>query len=115
MVIVHCCSAGPPVKPSPIFQVVNSTHIKVEWNKTFALPEFDVKYYTLTTANTSTDTSIQETINASVVEDYPLVHYLSNRGVIPQDCVYLNFTLTATNDVGTGDEGFTTGGFPIGK
>ena len=98
-----------------MFQVVNSTHIIVEWYKTFALPEFDVKYYTLTTANTSTDTSIQETFNTSVVVDYPLVHYLSNRGVIPQDCVYLNFTLTATNEAGTSDEGFTTGGFAIGN
>ena len=91
----------------------------MQWDKPFTLPEFDVKNYTLTTVNTSleADDPARETFNASMIKDsdYPFVHYVSNRGVIPQDCVYLNFTLTATNEAGTSDEGFTTGGFAIGN
>ena len=46
--------------------------------------------------------------------EYPLRYHISNGGVIPDHCVYLNFTLTASSDAGTSRVGFTTGGFAIG-
>ena len=95
---------------------MNATHIKVQWDKPFALPEFDVKSYTLSTLNTTSGTGVPttETVNVTSGEG-PYIHYMSNGGIIPRDCFDLNFTLTAANDIGTSDEGFTSGGFPIGN
>ena len=110
---------GPPQTPSATLHIVNGTHIKVQWDKPFALPGFDVENYTLTTLNTSlernTSTLTTEIIDASTIKDYPVIYYISNGGTIPQNCIYLNFTLTATNDAGTSGEGFVSGGFAIGN
>ena len=108
---------GPPLTPRPKFHVVNATHIEIEWDKPFALPEFDVLYYNLSIVNTSleNDTSSNELFIASESTGYPIRHYISNMGDIPKECVYLNFNLTATSDAGTSDPGSVSGGFPIGK
>ena len=102
--------------PIPKFHVENATHIRVQWDKPFSLPEFDVRNYTLTVLNTSSKDAnpSRETFNAQDT-DYPVIHYINNHGVIPQDCIYLNFTLTATNDAGTSTGGLATGGFGIGN
>lgn len=107
---------GPPLTPQPVFHVVNATHIEVKWDKPFAFPGFDVQNYTLSIWNTSTRSPYSPNLIFPVSEDteYPIRHYISNGGNIPDDCVYLNFTLTASSDVGTSSVGFTTGGFDIG-
>ena len=46
--------------------------------------------------------------------EYPIRHYISNEGNIPNDCVYINFTLIASSEAGTSSIGFITGGFAIG-
>ena len=58
-----------------------------------------------------------ETFSVSQNTEYPgpVRHYISNVEMIPKYCVNLNFTLTASNDVGSSDTGFVTGGFPIGN
>lgn len=88
----------------------------MQWDKPFALPEFDVKNYTLSTLNTTSGEISSKTFNAVGLNDtdYPIVHYKNNEGVIPRDCIYLNFSLTATNDVGNSSKDFTIGGFAIG-
>lgn len=108
---------GPPRAPHPIFHVVNATHIKVQWDKPFALPEFDVRKYTLLIVNTSSESGSPRSEPFSVSADttYPIAHYISNGGDIPKECIYLNFSLTATNDAGRSDIGEVMGGFPIGK
>ena len=103
---------GPPLPPHPIFHVVNATHIKVQWDKPYSLPGFDVKNFTLTTR--SEDSQLSNKFEVTPESVYPIVHYISNGGNIPQECFHMNFTLTATNEAGTSDEGFATGGFPIG-
>ena len=107
---------GPPLTPQPNFHVVNATHIKILWDKPFALPEFDVRNYTLSTLNTSSESSVltSETRSVSQDTDYPISHYISNGGDIPLDCAYLNFSLTATSDAGTSTVGHVIGGFAIG-
>ena len=112
--IQYC--TGPPQTPQPVFHVVNGTHIEVQWDKPFALPEFDVRNYTLSVWNTSSMSyvSLQQVFPVSEDTGYPIRYYISNEGIIPADCVYLNFTLTASNDAGTSSVGFTTGGFAIG-
>lgn len=55
-----------------------------------------------------------EVFNVSEDTEYPIRYCISNGGSIPDDCVYLNFTLTASSDAGTSSVGFTTGGFAIG-
>ena len=97
-----------------MFHVVNATHIKVQWDKPFVFPEFDIRNYTLFTSSATTGTTTNETLDASQDTSYPMVHYANNGGVIPQDCVYMNFSLIATNDIGRSTEGFATGGFAIG-
>ena len=104
--------SGPPLPPHPKFHVVNATHIKVEWDKPFALPEYDVRNYTLTTSSQGITDTV--TLEVSQDTDHPMSEYFNNRGDIPQDCVLTNFTLTATNDIGRSLEGFVTGGFAIG-
>ena len=111
---------GPPQTPSVTLHIVNATHIKVQWDKPFALSGFDVRNYTLTTLNTSLERNTPSLrkeiiIDASTIQDYPVMHYINNSGTIPQECIYLNFTLTATNDAGTSSEGYVSGGFAIGN
>ena len=110
-------SLGPPLAPHPEFQAVNTTHIKVQWDKPFALPEFDVQNYTLLIINATfkNNTAISGLFYVSADTAYPIRLYFSNGGDIPEECVYLRFILTATNDVGTSDAGSVIGGFPIGK
>ena len=96
---------------------MNATHIEVQWDKPFALPEFDVRSYTLLIANISSDGDTQsrsEHFPLSANTSYPIRYYISNGGDIPKECVYLNFTIIAISDAGTSDAGSTTGGFPIG-
>ena len=69
-------------------------------------------YSLITSYDNSSETS--KHIQVSQSQEYPLVHYISNGGHIPQECVHMNFTLTATNEAGTSKEGYATGGFPIG-
>ena len=108
--------AGPPLTPHPVFHVVNAMHIKVEWDKPFVCPEFDIRNYTLHTSSGRNRTTTTDTLYASSDTNYSesMIHYISNGGVIPQECIYMNFTLIATNDVGSSTEGFATGGFAIG-
>jgi hypothetical protein len=110
-------SLGPPLAPYPKFHVVNATHIEVQWDKPFALPEVDVQNYTVSIVNTSSENN--PTINGLYIVSadtaYPIRHYISNGGDIARECVYLSFTVTATNDAGTSDAGSVTGGFPIGE
>ena len=96
---------------------MNATHIEVQWDKPFALPEFDVLNYTLSIVNiiSENDTTINGPYDVSADTAYPIRHYFSNGGHIPEECVYQQFILTATNDVGTSDSGSVIGGFPIGK
>ena len=65
---------------------------------------------------TSYDNSSETTkhVQVSQSQEYPIVHYISNGGHIPQECVHMNFTLIATNEAGSSNQGFATGGFPIG-
>ena len=96
---------------------MNATHIEVRWDKPFALPEFDVRNYLLLTLNSSSESNStrNETISVSADTTYPIRYYLSNRGDIPKECVYMNFLLTAINDAGRSDVGSVIGGFPIGE
>ena len=96
---------------------MNATHIEVQWDKPFALPEFDVQNYTLLIANTSSenDSTINRLFHISADTAYPIRHYINNGGDIPKECVYLQFILTATNDAGTSDASSVAGGFPIGE
>ena len=117
LLLCHALCIGPPLTPQPVFHAVNATHIKVQWDKPFALPEYDVRNYTLLIGNTSSSTHVfqnQILYNASEDTEYPIRHYINNGGIIPDDCVYLNFTLTASSDAGTSNAGLTTGGFAIG-
>ena len=109
-------SIGPPLTPQPEFHVVNATHIDVEWYKPFAFPEFDIRNYTLSIWNTSSSSHVSPDQVFSVSEDteYPIRYYVYNNGNIPDDCVHLNFMLTASSDAGSSSVGFTTGGFAIG-
>ena len=95
---------------------MNATHIEVQWDKPFALPEFDVQNYTLliSNANSENDSTISGLFHASADAVYPIRHYISNGGDIPKECVFLRFILTATNDAGTSNAGSVAGGFPIG-
>ena len=95
---------------------MNATHIEVQWEKPFALPEFDVRNYTLSIWNTSSNSHVQpnQLVPVSTNTEYPVSYRISNEGNIPDNCVYLNFTLTASSDAGTSAAGFTTGGFAIG-
>ena len=70
-----------------------------------------MRNYTLVTRSDNSSVTTEHAAD----QQYPIVQYISNGGSIPQQCVHMNFTLTAMNDVGMSDEGFTTGGFPIGK
>jgi hypothetical protein len=108
---------GPPLAPNPKFHVVNATHIEVEWDKPFALPEFDVRNYTLSIVNTTSESNStrNKTFPVSVDTTYPIRYHISNQGDIPKQCVHLNFLLTATNDAGRSDVDSVTGGFPVGK
>ena len=107
---------GPPLPPHPEFDVIDATHIKVQWDKPFSFPaEFDIASYTLTTRTEGSQTSKETTFPVTADTNYPRVHYISNGSTIAQECVHMNFTLTATNKVGTSNEGFATGGFPIGE
>ena len=71
-----------------------------------------MKNFTLTIR--SEDSQLSNEFEVTPESMYPIVHYISNGGNIPQECVHMNFTLTATNEAGTSDEGYATGGFPIG-
>ena len=120
MLIIHRSNyfpPGPPLPPHPKFRVVNATHIEVQWDKPFALPEVDVQKYTLSIINTSSENSstINEQYNVSADTAYPIRHYINNGGNIAMECVCLRFIVTATNDAGTSEEGSVTGGFPIGR
>ena len=111
---------GPPLTPNPVFRIVNATHIEVHWDKPFTLPQFDVRNFTLSIWNTSfSDYGFlnhqQLLFSVSENTEYPIRHYISNEGNIPSDCVYLNFTLTASNGVGISNVRFTIGGFAIGN
>ena len=117
--IIKICvqsSLGPPLTPQPIFHVVNATHIEVQWDKPFTIPGIDVINYTLSIWNTSSTSYVFSNETFPVFEDteYPIRYYVSNEGNIPNVCVYLNFTLSASNDAGTSGVGHTTGGFAIG-
>ena len=105
---------GPPLTPHPEFHVVNATHIEVQWDKPFALPEFDVQYYTLS-ISFENDTTLNGPYNVSADIAYPIRHYIGNGRNIAKECVYLRFILTATSDAGTSDAGSVIGGFPIGR
>ena len=108
---------GPPFTPHPEFHVVNATHIQVQWDKPFALPEFDVTHYMMLIVNTSSesDSPRNESFSVSANTTYPIRYYISNGGTIPKECMYVNFSLTAISDAGRSDIGSVTGGFPIGK
>ena len=114
LILVIMQYTGPPLMPHPVFHVVNATHIKVQWDKPFVFPEFDIRNYTLYTSSWRSRTATNETLDTAWDTNYPIIHYTSNGGVIPQNCIYMNFTLIATNDVGHSTEGFATGGFAIG-
>ena len=86
----------------------------MQWDKPFALPEFDVQKYTLSIINTSSETT-NGLYNVLADTAYPIRHYISNGGHLARECVYLRFIVTATNDAGTSDTGSVTGGFPIGR
>ena len=95
---------------------MDATQIKVQWDKPFSFPaEFDVTNYTLTTRTEGSQSSKETTFQVTADTNYPLVHHISNGGTTAQECVHMNFTLTARNKVGMSDEGFATGGFPIGE
>ena len=108
---------GPPLAPHPKFHVVNATHIEVQWDKPFALPDIDVQNYTLSIINASSenDTTISGLHHISADAAYPIKYYITNDGDIARECVYLRFIVTATNDAGTSNAGSVTGGFPIGR
>ena len=100
-----------------MFRVVNATHIEIQWDKPYTLPEFDVRNYTLSIVNSNSESDLptSELFSVSAVTAYPIRHYISNGGDIPKECMYLMFNLTATSDAGTSDTGSVFGGFPIGK
>ena len=107
---------GPPLPPHPQFHVVNATHIEVQWNKPFSFSaEFDITNYTLTTQSEGSQSSNEASFPVTTNTSYPFIHYISNNGTIARECVHMNFTVTATNEVGTSDGGVATGGFPIGE
>ena len=82
------CMIGPP---QPAFHVVNATHIEVEWDKSFALteydvrnylfalPEYDVRNYTLLIINTISTSHVF--LNQSqvlyTVSEYPTRHSIN--------------------------------------
>ena len=78
--------------PQPIFHVVNATHIEVQWDKPFTIPDIDVRKYTLSIWNTSSLSLTFPNQVFSVSEDteYPIRYYFSNEGNISDECVYLN-------------------------
>ena len=110
------CSLGPPFAPHLKFHVVNATHIQVQWDKPFALSDFDIRQYILIVNTTSVnDSTRNETFYVSANTTYPITYYISNDGDIPKECVYINFLLAAINDAGKSNAGSAIGGFPIGK
>ena len=110
---MNTINTGPPLKTRPIFHIVNATTIKVQWDKPFALPEFDIRNYTLFISSQMSETT-NVMFQVSDNSHYPIVHYITNEGVIPKDCISINFTLIATNDVRRSCEGFVIGGFATG-
>ena len=93
---------------------MNATHIKLQWDQPFSFPGFNIKSYELTTRSEGSQSSNETLFEVTSNTTYPILHYISNGGAIPKECVHMNFTLIARNEVGTSDEGFATGGFPIG-
>ena len=89
----------------------------MQWDKPFAIPEFDVQNYALSIVNTTSENNSTKRglYNISSDTAYPIRHYISNGGDIAKECMYLRFIVTATNDAGTSDAGSVTGGFPIGR
>ena len=109
---------GPPLPPHPEFDAVkfNATHIKVQWDKPFSFPaEFDIRNFTLTTRSEGSLLLSETFFPVTADTNYPIVHHINNNGIIARECVHMNFTVTATNEVGTSDGGFATGGFPISE
>ena len=95
---------------------MNSTHLKIEWDKPFAHQKYDVRSYTFLILNSSSDnTLIRKIVSVSHDTNYPIIYYFNYGGVIPRDCIIFNFTLTATNDAGSSNPGYVTGGFAIGN
>ena len=98
--IINCRRRGAEISHVPVRQYYSlCTHEKFQRN-----------------TNSSSHVHPNQALNFSVSANtkYPIKHCISNEGNIPDKCLCLNFTLTASSDAGTSAVGFTTGGFAIG-
>lgn len=83
------------------------TVLNVSWERPYSPEEFPVVSYNLTLH--SMTSNISYLLLQADTETYFLVNSTDYNDI----CNMLNFTVTADSCVGTSDEGFTTGGFPL--
>ena len=99
------CLSGPPLPPSPILRVVNATDLQLRWEEPFTSEGFGIKQYNVS-VRTSNETQSFEITDR--VFDW-------SRDDIAQSCEELNFTVTATNDIGNSETANISWEFPVGK
>lgn len=112
--------AGPPLAPNVSFVIINATAVQVSWERPFSMKQFDIHNYTVRIRNSTNGKVSEEVILADNDQTYsqpsPVISYImNNNGDIPHDCHELQFNVTASNAVGESNEGYVSGGFPIGE
>ena len=93
---------GPPSPPEPMITAVNSTLLHVSWPPPFTWTNHSITHYNITLTNTNEDTTLYWHSNET---SFPL----SGAG----GCDVLVVNVTASSDIGEGQVGQVTGGFPI--
>lgn len=104
--------AGPPLPPSPSFQILNPTMIAISWDKPFTWTEVaDILGYTVRLYNSSSQELMNWT-DSSLIKTNKYNHQFTvDREA--EECIELTFEVSATNIVGRSKYGTTRGGFPI--
>ena len=107
-------NAGPPLQPSPTFQIKTLTQLVLSWDKPFTWIEVaDILYYTVRMYNSSS----QELMNWTDTSEPSTIKY--NRYFVEESmadqCMELTFEVSATNVIGSSKYGSIKGGFPVCK
>ena len=101
---------GPPLPPGVSSTLHNVTTILVEWDEPFTWSGHSVLSYIVTELVAGAVVG-NTTYDATVTSHT----YSSPTGGVAETCQLVSFEVAAVSDVGTGEAGVATDGFPIGQ
>ena len=99
---------GPPPPPNPVL-VIQDTLI-IRWDPVFSWPEYPVTGYRVMLLRSNGQKLLDQRLNSTSISIS--LQQASLFGVFLEECEELVFSVSATNDLGEGEQGSITGGLP---